>query len=252
MSNSETSPTFFIDGRQRSGAECRTMFSRPLSDRMRQCLEMVEGQRIVDVGCYAGRFVGELLASDPKREALGVDYTDEHVRLAQFLYPDLAVKFRRMSAYALDLPDGSQDCVTFQEVIEHLEGCAAAVREINRVLKPGGALIVTTPNPYALHEMKTHFGQEVANALRPLLGRKRRLTSLIYIQDVEWNRHIYAWTPASLLTLLEVLGFEYVDHRYSHDSGGLLHAAFLRVAPFCGPCQILKVRKVREAPSTVV
>ena len=43
-----------------------------------------------------------------------------------------------MSIYDLDFKDASYDCVTMQEVLEHLEGAAQAVKEINRILKVGG------------------------------------------------------------------------------------------------------------------
>ena len=84
--------------------------------------------------------------------------------------------------------------MTFQEVIEHIEQCAGALREINRVLRLGGSLIVTTRNPYALHEMKSFFGHEMCNLFRVARGRKRQLKSMVYFDNVEWNRHIYAWT----------------------------------------------------------
>lgn len=58
-------------------------------------------------------------------------------------------------ASAMDLPfrDASFDLVLFSEVVEHLPDPGRALREIRRVLKPGGCLLLTWPFNYMLHEL---------------------------------------------------------------------------------------------------
>lgn len=46
----------------------------------------------------------------------------------------------------LPLPDNSFECILLSEVIEHLEAPQVSIREATRVLRPGGRLMVTTPN----------------------------------------------------------------------------------------------------------
>lgn len=109
-------------------------------------------------------------------------------------------------ASAMDLPfrDASFDLVLFSEVVEHLPDPGRALREIRRVLKPGGCLLLTWPFNYMLHELPadhqrfTEFGMahlarrcglepellvRRGNALvlsRPLSGVHRGLWRLIH------------------------------------------------------------------------
>ena len=77
------------------------------------------------------------------------------------------VEFRRMCVPPLGFGDESFDFVITFQVIEHIDDDAAFVREIARVLRPGGRMILTTPNaPMSLSEafsaVETHgvFGNE--------------------------------------------------------------------------------------------
>src|SRR5262249_36558120 len=157
-----------------------------------------------------------------------------------------APRFRQMSAYDLKFADAHFDCVTLQEVLEHLEGAAQAVKEINRVLKVGGALIVSVPNPFYIRAMLGFFRFELGNAWRRFRGKSTRLSTEIFFQEIEWNRHIFSWTPQTLLTLLVVNGFEYVEHCYENGMPNWLERTFLNAFPFFGPTQILKARKTSD------
>ena len=241
-----------VDGEYRTPDECRAFFARQrLDDHQQRVLALIEGDVVVDVGCYTGFFVAEATRRYPGKTISGIDYFDDNIRLARLLEPDLAARFQRMSVYRTEFADDSIDCITMMDVIEHLEGCAAAVKELNRVIKPGGHLIVTTPNPFSWHQMMLFFAFEMRNSLYALFGRRRRMVTQIYFANVEWNRHIYAWTPDTLLTLLVVNGFEYVEHHYQRGRN-VIERAFLGLFPFLGLTQILKVRKVAHAPAMVI
>lgn len=239
---------FLVDGRLVDEAECRRLFApAPLLDRMKRTAALVEGKTVVDLGCYAGHFVAELAAADPARDVIGVDYDARNLEIARLLHPEL--HFVQSSVYELDLPDASVDCVTFQEVIEHLEGPAQALKEINRVLRPGGALIVTTPNAYYWRHFREFAVGEAKDRVR---RRPPRLSPAVFHEESEWNRHIHAWTPSTLLTLVEGNGFAYVSHEYALDAVTRAERALLRIAPYAGPVVVLKVRKHSEAPQRLV
>lgn len=245
--------TFIVDGMRLSVEDCRALFrDAQLVDRQRQVLDLVEGSRIVDIGCYAGNFVAAVKRRFSNASVIGVDYFADHIGIAKAVFPEFAENFAKMSVYDLKFDDGSIDCITLQEVIEHLEGAAQAVKEVNRVLKTGGVAVISVPNPFHLGAMLSFFRFEIRNGLRRLRGDRGRLGTEVYFQEMEWNRHIFAWTPQTLLTLFAVNGFEYVEHRYERKGVNVVERLLLKVFPFLGPTQILKVRKTCDAPKALV
>jgi len=60
-------------------------------------------------------------------------------------------------APALGIRDGCVDCVLLLEVLEHLESPRSALREIHRVLRPGGRLLLSMPFLYPIHDAPHDF-----------------------------------------------------------------------------------------------
>jgi 2-polyprenyl-3-methyl-5-hydroxy-6-metoxy-1,4-benzoquinol methylase len=246
------SDRFLIDGKSLSPEECRAHFANyRFSDHHYQVLDLIEGERVVDIGCYTGFLVAEAKRRFPDKSIIGVDYFSDNIRAAHVLFPELRDSLREMSVYRLGFADASIDCITMLDVIEHLEGAAAAIKEINRVLKPGGILVLSTPNPFFWQQMGMFFLFEMRNSLLAALGRKRRMVTQIFAANIEWSRHVYNWTPDTLLTLLVGNGFEYVEHHYERGNRAI-ERTFLRLFPFLGGTQIFKVRKIAPARSDFV
>jgi 2-polyprenyl-3-methyl-5-hydroxy-6-metoxy-1,4-benzoquinol methylase len=244
--------TYLVDGKRLGADQCLALFgAMPLFDRQIKVLDCIEGDTIVDIGCYTGAFVREASRRFPDKTVIGIDYFEDNIRIAQLLYPDIRDRFQRMSVYRLEIADASVDCITLQEVLEHLEGAALAIKEVNRVIKPGGVLVVSVPNPLCLWRVVNFIWLELGNVLRRWRGRSPRLGAEV-LSDLEWDRHIYAWTPPTLLTLLVINGFEYVEHCYETRVSDRLRRWFLAALPFLGPTQILKVRKVGPASPALV
>jgi SAM-dependent methyltransferase len=94
---------------------------------------------LVDVGCGTGQLMAA--ARDLATDYIGVDAV-RHDRLAQ----DLTFFHADLDRDPVPVPTGCADIVASLETIEHLENPRALVRELVRVLRPGGWLILTTPN----------------------------------------------------------------------------------------------------------
>lgn len=243
---------FLIDGKYYSPEECKDLFvNQQLGEREKVCLDLVTEHfhDIVDLGCLYGIFAKALKERFPQKNIIAGDYDDENLRIARFINQDIKDIFKKLNVYRLEIEDQQIDCVLLQEVIEHLEDAARAIKEINRILKNGGELIISTPTPYQWRDMWQNFKYEFG---RHFLKTNKPLSDQIYYTEHEWNRHIYSWTPSTLYTLLKINGFEYVTHTYCKSGKNLFERFVLKHLPFLSPVMIIKVKKTKEAPSRII
>ncbi len=121
------------------------------------------GKDVLDVA--SGEGYGAALLSQVARSVIGVDVADDAVEHAARNYPRDNLGFRKGSGTELPLDDASVDVVVSFETIEHLYDHDRFLGEIRRVLRPGGLLILSTPdrdiysppdqpsNPHHVHEL---------------------------------------------------------------------------------------------------
>jgi ubiquinone/menaquinone biosynthesis C-methylase UbiE len=107
--------------------------------------EIGNSSRHLDFGCGPGTLVS-LLSADVS--AVGVDIAGAQITYARRHYSGPGKDFLKIDTEQLPFPDKTFDSISCVEVIEHLDArvTAAIFSEFLRVLKPGGQLIVTTPN----------------------------------------------------------------------------------------------------------
>jgi MPBQ/MSBQ methyltransferase len=104
------------------------------------------GTTLLDVGCGIGGS-SRILAKDYGFAVTGITISPQQVQRAQQLTPDgLNVEFRVDDAMALSYPDASFDIVWSIEAGPHMPDKAVFARELMRVLKPGGVLVVADWN----------------------------------------------------------------------------------------------------------
>jgi 2-polyprenyl-3-methyl-5-hydroxy-6-metoxy-1,4-benzoquinol methylase len=101
---------------------------------------------LVDVGCGTGAF-WEAIGSQVQRYT-GVDLVDYETNTFEQLTADL-------NKDPLPFDDNSVDTVTAIEVIEHVENPRRFMRELSRIVKPGGLVAVTTPNQMSILSIGT-------------------------------------------------------------------------------------------------
>ncbi len=105
----------------------------------------VAGLRVLDAGCGPGLYAEELLARGA--EVVGFDASTAMVELARRRVGDRAeIRVARLDE-PLPYPDASIDLVVCALAIHYVEDRQAAFAEFRRVLRPGGAAVVSTQHP---------------------------------------------------------------------------------------------------------
>lgn len=122
--------------------------------RLLSCYEMLlpylrPGMRVLDMGCGTGYGSSWLLdAVGPSGAVVAVDRDAQSIQYAQHRYaaPNVAFEVGWSNALSGEI-DGAFDLVVSLDAIRHEDDAHAAVREMWRVLNPGGCMLVVTPAP---------------------------------------------------------------------------------------------------------
>jgi ubiquinone/menaquinone biosynthesis C-methylase UbiE len=107
-----------------------------------QRLRLEGAERVLDVGCGTGELLARLAAKYPRVQLAGIDPVPEMLGVAsQKLRP--GVDLRVGWANELPWPEASFDLVVSCNMFHYITRPVAAVREMERVLRPGGRIVIT-------------------------------------------------------------------------------------------------------------
>ncbi len=98
--------------------------------------------KILDVGTGNGNFI-KIIESLTKEfsEIIGIDLLDVSIEAAKKSFEDERINFFKMDALNMEFDDGTFDVVCLSNSLHHLKDIGAIFKEMERVLKPGGALV---------------------------------------------------------------------------------------------------------------
>ena len=111
----------------------------------RVCASMGSYGSHLDIACGPGTLIGTLASHSP---SVGVDIAPDQIRYAERTYGTPDHRFEQIEEGTLPFPEATYDIVTLLDVIEHLTENEAnqLLLETHRVLRPGGRVLIGTPN----------------------------------------------------------------------------------------------------------
>lgn len=114
----------------------------------------VSGRRVLDVACGTG-YGSAMLAAGGATAVTGVDRDLSAIDAAERTVLDRRCRFQVGDATALPFAAGSFDVVVSFETIEHIAEERAYLREMRRMVRPGGLFLVSTPNRVVMNPGRT-------------------------------------------------------------------------------------------------
>ena len=152
--------------------------------------------RLLDIGCGGGRFMNRM-----KRlgwEVEGIDFDEKATGKITARY---GMKTYTGDLVESKLPDGYFDAITLSHTIEHLVNPERTLRECMRILKPGGRLVVVTPN--------------VESTGATLFGP--------FWRGWEPPRHLHMFSVKTLKSFLSKAGFDVTEIRSSSAGSAVIY-----------------------------
>ena len=186
-------------------AECYERYfvpaiGRPVAEQIVSAARLRSGERVLDVGCGTG-IVARLAVEEvgPEGSVVGLDVNSAMLAVARSAMPaEAAVEWHEAPAESMPLDDDAFDVVLCQMSLQFFADRVQALREIRRVLAPGGRALVSLPGPM------TPFFEILAEALARHLPPR----AAAFVRQV-FSLH----EPDEIEHLLRRGGFETVEIR---------------------------------------
>jgi SAM-dependent methyltransferase len=152
----------------------------------------VKNKKVLDIGCASG-YLGKEIKEKEAREVVGIDISENQIKEAENNLDKAFVI--DIQTEKIPLENKYFDIVLLPEVIEHLFKTEDTAREIRRVLKDDGFVIITTPNFLVF-----------SNRIKMLFGRFDYEDSGVFDRG-----HIHFFSRFSLLKFIKENGFELLE-----------------------------------------
>jgi len=168
------------------------------------------GKTLLDVGCGAGFFVKAAAEAGWRADGIEISKT-----AAEYARRVVGADVRNSRLEDASIPDAGRDVVTMLDLVEHLPEPVRTLREVGRIVEPGGVLVVSTPDFRSLS--------------RRVLGRSWAALSP--------GEHLANYDGRTLASVLRRAGFDVLAVKnllvlnpdYTHDKSKIAHRIFKKM-----------------------
>ena len=165
---------------------------------------------VLEIGATPGQFTTMLVQSGYHVRAIDL-FPEQRAALWRAL--GVEIQFCNLDEQSLPYPDASFDSIVFSEVIEHLAGSPLpSMVEMARVLRPGGRLIITTPNQHYLKSRLRTLTDIMIG--RPFESFESFQRSMFLHGPQRYYNHNRLYTMQEICWLFHQAGFEVTLARY--------------------------------------
>lgn len=165
-------------------------------------LEIKENDKILDCGCGEGFYVMVISSLFPKVKLVGLDHDPAILKKAQrWLKNKKNITWILGDIYKIPFKDNYFDKIILSEVLEHIPDDLCALKEVKRVLKPGGMLAITVPNHHY------PFFWDPLNWIREYLGLGHFSPDSGFFGGI-WAMHLRLYYPDKIEALVKRAGLE--------------------------------------------
>lgn len=161
-------------------------------------------EKILDAGCGRGFYSHALTFFPFIQEISAVDINKHYLKIAKTHTKDTRVRFYQSSIYSLPFPDNYFDCIIFSEVLEHLSNETKALKELKRVLKKNGVILISVPNE------KFPFLWDPINWVLMRFFNSHIPKDIWWLAGI-WADHQRLYSKEKLKNLLEANGFSLLN-----------------------------------------
>lgn len=169
---------------------------------------MIKGD-LLELGCGEGR--GVQLLSKHATSFLGLDKIDEIISKLQRKFPE--AQFESSVFPPIQLPDNSFDTVVSFQVIEHIKNDELFLSEIQRILKPGGTAMLSTPNiKMTLSRNPWHIREYTADELEE---KAKKYFSKVEMKGIAGSEKVMEYHEKNRRSVEKIMKYDILNLQYN-------------------------------------
>jgi ubiquinone/menaquinone biosynthesis C-methylase UbiE len=172
-----------------------------LKDYFQQDLSYIKNLNLLDIGSSTG--IMTHLLSKYFAVTIGIDIDEEAVKFSKEKFENKNLHFYLQDAMKMDFTDNSFDVVTCAHIYEHVPDSHRLMKEIYRVLKPGGICFFSAGNRFVF--MEAHYKLPLLSVMPKFLAHK--YIKIFKKAEFYYETHLTYWGLKKLVKEFEIVDY---------------------------------------------